>query len=323
MKVQLILILALALSFSAFGQTPPNTSEIKQPPVQTKEKPEEFIEESDEAPIKVSTVLLNIPVIASDREGRNISGLTKEDFVITQNGEKKQIECFSDENAPINVAIIVDTSGSTTPIMGNIKKAARTFLKVLRPEDNVLIVSFDGKFKFLSELTSDQKTLEKAIDKLEMIQLEGTTMYDSIDEVINNKFASVKGRKAIILLTDGFEGSSRISQKEFTRMLTESDTVIYPVLFIFSRLPKNSFTDNMLDYMKLIASITAGKLHYGGSDLQKAFQSIADEMKKQYLIGIYPQTVETGKPPEIKIDVLRENVVMRTKRTIRLKNQDR
>ncbi len=152
-----------------------------------------------------------------------------------------------------------------------------------------------------------------------MIQLEGTTMYDAIDEVINNKFATVKGRKAIILLTDGVESSSRITQQEFMRTLSESDTVIYPILFLFRPVQKNSPTIMFLDYAQAMASTTAGKLYYGGSDLQIAFQSIAEEMKKQYLIGFYPQNAEMGKPPDIKININRENVVLRTKRTIRLK----
>jgi Ca-activated chloride channel family protein len=297
------------LSFSAFGQTPPITSST--PPAQTKE--------SDDEPIKVNTLLLNIPVIASDREGRNVSGLTKKDFIITQNGEKQTVEFFSDEYAPMNVAIIVDTSGSVTSILGNIKKAARTFLKVLRPEDTAMVVSFDGRVKILSELTSNQKDLEKAIDRLGMIEPEGSYMYDAIDEVINNKFAAVKGRKAIILLTDGFVGGLRITNQEFMRTLSESDTVVYPILFLFRPVQKNSPPTTSINYVKEWASATAGKLYYGGADLQTAFQSIAEEMKKQYSIGFYPQNAEMGKPPDIKININRENVVLRTKRTIRLK----
>jgi VWFA-related protein len=313
MKPYLTVILTFIFSFSTFGQTLPKTS--PSPSTQTKE--------NDDEPIKVNTLLLNVPVIASDREGRNISGLTKKDFIITQNGEKQPIEFFSDEYAPMNVAIVVDTSGSTKPVMGNIKKAARTFLKVLRLEDTAMVVSFDGRVKILSELTSDQKDLEKAIDRLGMIQLDGTTMYDAIDEVINNKFAAVKGRKVIILLTDGFESSDRISNKEIMRTLSESDTVIYPILFLSREVPKNSPSKIFLDYAQTMASTTAGKLYYGGADLQTAFQSIAEEMKKQYLIGFYPQNVNLGKPPDIKINIDRENVILRTKRTIRLKSSNR
>jgi Ca-activated chloride channel family protein len=271
----------------------------------------------DETPIKINTLLLNVPIIASDRNGRNITGLRKEDFIVTQNGERLPIEFFANDDAPINIAIVVDTSGSTARLRGNIKAAVRTFLKVLRPEDKAMIVSFDGKFKILSELTADQKILSKAIDRLALVQLKGSSMYDAINEVINNKFASVKGRKAIILLTDeGVESSDRISKQEFTRMLSESDTVIYPIPFLVKEVPKDSPISMYFDHLKEMAAVTAGKIHYGGSDLQQAFQSIADEMKAQYLIGFYP---ENGNSNNIVVKVDRENVVIRTKKTVRLK----
>ena len=312
MKLHLTVILTFIVSFSAFGQTPPVTSST--PLTQTKE--------SGDEPIKVNTVLLNVPVIASDRQGRNISGLTKNDFIITQKGERQLIEFFSDEFAPMNVAIVVDTSGSTTPILGNIKKAALSFLKVLRPEDKAMVVSFDGRVKISSELTSDQKKLGRAIDRLEMIQPSNSYMYDAIDEVINNWFATVKGRKAIIVLTDGFAGSNRITNQEMMRTLAESDTVIYPILFSYRSLPKNSPLNLFLDYAQAMALTSAGKLYDGGKDLQAAFQSIAEEMKKQYLIGFYPTSAEGGKSVPVKIEVDRKDVVIRTKRTIRLKTPE-
>ena len=310
MKLRFTIILTFILSFSAFGQTLPKTS--PNPPAQNKESGGEEL-------IKVNTLLLNIPVIASDKQGRNISGLTKKDFIITQNGEKQSVEFFSDEYAPMHVAIIVDTSVSVTPIIGNIKKAARTFLKVLRLEDTAMIVSFDGRVKIWSELTSNQKDLVESIDRLEMIQPRGSYMYDAIDEVITNKFAAIKGRKAIILLTDGFATSNRITNQEIMRTLSESDTVIYPILFSFKSLPKNSRLNIFLDYAQAMASTSAGKLYDGGLDLETAFQSIAEEMKKQYLIGFYPMNSEGGKSVPIKIEVDRVNVVLRTKKTIRLK----
>jgi Ca-activated chloride channel family protein len=263
--------------------------------------------------------LVNIPVIASDRNGRYIAGLKKEDFIITQNGERMPIEFFANEDAPLNIAIIVDTSGSTAHVRKNIKDAARTFLKVLRPKDRVMIVSFDGKVKILNELTADEKTLEKSINNLALIQMEGTTMYEAIDEVVSNKFASVKGRKAIILLTDeGVEGGGRISKQNLRYTLSESDTVIYPILFITRRYNKDSPVNMYLDYLKEIAAVTAGKIHSGGDDLQKVFQTISDEMKAQYLIGFYPENENSN---NIDIKVNRENVVIRTKKTIRLKTK--
>ena len=94
----------------------------------------------DDTPIKVSTYLVNIPVTASDRNGRNISGLKKENFSIFQDGIKQEIAYFADEEAPMNVAILIDTSGSTMNVLGDIKEAAYEFVKLFRLEDKAMIV---------------------------------------------------------------------------------------------------------------------------------------------------------------------------------------
>src|SRR5471030_3002010 len=83
---------------------------------------------NDDQPIKVSTLLVNIPVIASDRDGRYVSGLKKENFSIIQDGVTQNIDFFADDSAPMNVAILIDTSFSTARVLSDIKSAARDFL---------------------------------------------------------------------------------------------------------------------------------------------------------------------------------------------------
>ena len=274
----------------------------------------------DDAPIKIDTLLLNIPIVVNDKKGSSIAGLQKEDFIVTQNGERLSVEFFANEDAPISVAIVVDTSGTTGGARCcGIKDAAKSFLKVLRPEDQAMVVSFDGKFRIFNDFTSDKKTLEKAIDSLDMIQVHGTTMYDAIYKVVNIKFAEVKGRKAIILLTDGMESSSRITEQQLLFSLSESDTVIYPILFPHLGVPDESIRKPYLDYLEAMSATTAGKVYNGNSNLKKVFQSIADGMRKQYLIGFYP---ENGTTNNINIKVNREDVVLRTKARIQSKTNN-
>lgn len=286
---------------------------------------------TDDAPIKVNTVLLNIPVIAGDKNGRNIAGLKKEDFTIIQDGEKQNIEFFADAEAPMNVAIIIDTSGSTTNVLGDIKDAAHDFVKILGSEDRGMIVSFDHKVRVLEKLTSDQSKLRKAISYAVIDEQGETRMYDAIYQVLTKDFASVKGRKAIILLSDGFE-AGKISREKLLHTLIESDTLIYPVFFQTSRLfPIGVKTVTMqqlldrppIDFLNTMALSTGGRVYAAnGDNFANAFQSIADDLKKQYLVGFYPKNTEDGKATKITIDVNRKDVVIRTKRTIRLKTPD-
>ena len=118
--------------------------------------------EDDGTPIKVDTLLLTMPLTVTDNRGRHITGLKKEDFSIVENGTERDIEYFFNEEAPMNVAIVIDTSASTKEVLEKIQKAARDFVRVLRPEDKGIIVSFDNRTLFLSELTSDKKKTDQS-----------------------------------------------------------------------------------------------------------------------------------------------------------------
>ncbi|MEK7722754.1 MAG: VWA domain-containing protein [Acidobacteriota bacterium] len=189
-----------------------------------------FAQNSDEV-IKIETALVNIPVIVSDRNGRNISGLQIENFTVFEDSKPQKIEYFASEKSPLNVAILLDTSRSTQQVLGKIKKAAREFIKQLQPNDQGLIVSFDNDVEFLSELTSDRKTLDRAIKNAEIGEQVGTVLQDAVFDVVNNKFAKVKGRKAIILLTDGKDFGSYINRKDLIYRLEESDTLVYSIFY--------------------------------------------------------------------------------------------
>ena len=169
--------------------------------------------DKDDQPIKVDTVLLNIPVIASDAHGRYVAGLKKENFSIIQDGEKQDIEFFADEKAPMNVVILIDVSGSTAPFLGDIKSAARDFVKIFRPEDQGMIVTFDGAMTTLQEFTSDQKKLSKAINNASLYGTPGSNMQDAMYEIVTRDFLGIQGRKAIIVLTDGFVGGKLLTDK--------------------------------------------------------------------------------------------------------------
>jgi VWFA-related protein len=181
--------------------------------------------------IKINTALVSVPVIVSDRQGRYIPDLTRKDFVILQDGRDQRIEFFAAVEEPFNVALLIDTSQSTRRVIGDIKSAARKFIKMLRPDDRAMIGSFDFSTHLLCSLTSDQKQLEKAIKSANIPEEFGTTLRDAVAETIEDQFAGVTGRKAIILLTDGKDHGSRVSTAALEYSLQETDVIVYTVLF--------------------------------------------------------------------------------------------
>jgi Ca-activated chloride channel family protein len=157
--------------------------------------------------IKLDTALVSVPVIVTDRYGRLVPGLTTKDFLLRENGESQEIVSFSSTEAPFNVALLIDTSRSTRNILSTIRKAALNFIKQLKPQDRVQIVTFDERVHFLGEFTNDRDALSRTIKSVKTSYL--TSIYDAVQMTIKEKLAPIRGRKAIVILTDGVDTYSR------------------------------------------------------------------------------------------------------------------
>lgn len=256
-------------------------------------------QDDDDKPIKVDTLLLTTPLVVRDQKGHYVAGLKKDNFSIYQNNQKQDIEYFFGEESPMNVAILLDTSASTKEVLDKIQSAARDFVKVLRPEDRAVIVGFDNHTIFLSDFTSDKKQLTKAIREVRIAYDAGSDMNAAVLEIIRKHFAAVKGRKAIISLTDGMVIRRNVSTQQTLDALLESDTVFYPIVFrtkfyaeAMAR-PKKPLPVQMLEYL---ADGTSGRFYEkDAANLKEAFEGISEEMKKQYLIGFYPENTGMAK----------------------------
>lgn len=277
--------------------------------------------EDDDAPIKVDTLLLTMPVTVSDRSGRKISGLKKENFSIVQNGIDQNIEYFFNEESPMNVAVLIDTSLSTKNVLDKIQKAARDFVKVLRPEDKAIIVSFDYRTVFLSDLTADKKKLDKAINNARIADRADSDMNEAVALVVKNYFDDFKGRKAVIALTDGMVIKRNVSTQQTLDILRKADTLIYPIIFktkfytdadLFK--PSNKNRPLPFKMLEFLAEETAGKVYEKNAvDLKEAFESISAELKNHYLLGFYPRRSETKESlGNIRVEVDRKDLTVRT-----------
>jgi len=268
--------------------------------------------EDDDQPIKVDTLLLTMPLTVTDSKGRYIAGLKKENFSIVENGIEQTVEYFFNEEAPMNVALVIDTSASTKDVLAKIQKAARDFVKVLRPEDKAVIVSFDSRTLFLSDLTADKKKLSKAIEQTRIANEAGSDMNEAVLRVVKNHFDSFKGRKAVIALTDGMVIKRSVTSQQVMDALRKSDTLFYPIIFktkflteAKARAAATGGKPMSIEILEIIASETSGRFYEkDAANLNEAFQSIAEELKNQYLLGFYPQDVEKGKATgNIRIEV--------------------
>ena len=174
--------------------------------------------------IKIPTNLVTVPVIVTDRYGSFITGLSRNQFTVREEGSAQKIEDFSSTEAPFSVALLIDTSHSTKNKLGRIRKAAETFIKQLLPNDRIMVVSFDDKVRFICDFTSDHAELKRAVNSLESHYK--TSLYDAIHLTINEKMNKIQGRKAIVVLTDGVDTASKHATFESAIELAASAGII-------------------------------------------------------------------------------------------------
>jgi len=180
--------------------------------------------------IRVNTTLVTLPVSVTDRDGRYIPNLRKEDFRLWEDGVEQNVAFFASVDKPFSVVLMLDTSGSTRFRLEDIQDAAITFVNQLRPDDRVMVLSFDDEVRVLTEFTSDRYRLRDAIRRTR--PGDGTRLYDALDLVMNQRLNRVEGRKAIVLFTDGVDTTSRhASYTSNVRDAEELDALIYPVQY--------------------------------------------------------------------------------------------
>ncbi len=208
------------------GSNYPNNQKPTQQP-ESKPTPEE-VDAGDI--IKVNTTLVTIPVSVMDRDGRYVPNLRKEDFRLWEDGVQQDIAFFSSVDKPFSLVLMLDTSPSTQFRLEDIQDAAVAFINQLRPDDRVMVISFNDDIKVLSEMTNDRYRLERAVRRA--YTDDGTRLYDAVDMVINRELSRIQGRKAIVLFTDGVDTTSRRATYQ-TNLLDaqEADALIYAVQY--------------------------------------------------------------------------------------------
>jgi VWFA-related protein len=213
------------------GANYPNNKKPEAQADQTPTGPEE-VDAGDV--IRVSTSLVTIPVSVMDRDGRYVPNLQKEEFRIWEDGVEQEVAFFQSVDKPFSVVLMLDTSPSTAFRLEDIQDAAITFVNQLRPDDRVMVVSFNDKIQILSEFTTDRSKLNHAIQRARTG--DGTRLYDAVDMVINQQLSRIQGRKAVVLFTDGVDTTSRHASFESNMMdAQELDALIYPVQYDTSR----------------------------------------------------------------------------------------
>jgi VWFA-related protein len=299
-------------------------------------------ETADEDVVKVETNLITIPVSVFDRNGLYIPNLRQSDFKIFEDGKEQEIAYFGTSDKPFTVILLIDTSPSTAYKIEEIQNAAIAFTNQLKPQDNVMVVEFDANVHVLTEATNDRQKIHKAIRKADFG--DGTSLYDAVYFSLTKGLSKIEGRKAIVLFTDGVDTASYKNDYDSTLLEAgESDALIFPIYYntylsnlgignggvMSSPFPfpgagnsgarGTSSSEYALGrkYLEDLAADTGGRVFRpeatpGG--LTAAFEGIAEELRRQYNIGYYPnEEGQAGLRKQIKVRVNRPNLVVRSR----------
>ena len=294
--------------------------------------------------IRVDTDLVTIPVRISDKGGNPVPRVNQTEFHIFENGIEQPIAYFQNEEQPFTVALLLDMSYSTLFKLHEIQAAADLFVGQLRDQDKVTIIAFDEKVRVLCKPTSDRKVMRLAIESTQIGS--GTSIYTALDSVLNDQFARIPGRKAVVVLSDGVDTSSKLATaRSIVSDLTESDIVVFPVQYdTFDDVQKNRRKDLPIqydeddrpykadtgpkrgereedyrlarDFFSDIAGNTGGRVYKvkSNTNLKEAFSAIADELRKIYSLGYYPSGGRLpGESYSIKVRVNRPNLLIRAR----------
>ena len=294
---------------------------------------------------ETSLVQLNVGVV--DKQGRPITSLTRNDFVIYEDGVKQSIQHFEPVDAPFSLVLLLDMSGSTVSFRPQLKLASQRFLDALAPEDRVSVIQFNAKVKSLSGFTNDRMKTAYAI---EIAEGAGEThFYQALRYALKELEKEGQRRKAIVVLTDGLDTSLRNSDRstlskaqsneealatidphsspELKNVLASADrqgVTIFPLALPSGdpkRLPLQ--TPNIVGIyaaararLQSLADRTGGRLN----DINKLqymaqlYREVAANLRTLYTVAYQPQGERVrGKWHEVKVEVGRSDLTARTK----------
>jgi Ca-activated chloride channel family protein len=313
--------------------------------------PEEGKEETQTAAVRTFRVevdMVSLPVVVTDKKGRRITDLHKEDFEIFEDHVQQDIAGFAATDEPVNVALALDTSGSTERQLANIQNAAIDFVNELHPDDEVAVLSFADDVTLEQDFSIDRDRNEYGI---KLTRSGGRTAeYEAVWLALEEVLKPVKQRKALVLFTDGVDtSSSKASMSETLELAKETRATIYCVYYntqwdmprrrsVISPgwnlpqiiigpsnpYPPSTFPGSIgsvssdyergYDYLSQLAKYSGGLVFDGMSDLRRAFQEVAKELASQYSIGYYSTNPKRdGKFRRVEVKVKIPDLKARTK----------
>jgi VWFA-related protein len=284
--------------------------------------------------LKVTTEVVSVYAVVRQKNGRLVSDLTKDDFILEEDQRPQVIRYFSREaDTPLTMGILVDTSPSQERVLQVEKREAEAFLReVMRPRDLTFVLHFDVEVELLQDFTADLNRLDHAIEEGEIngggVRPPGTFpsgdsqgathLYDAVYLSARELLKNEVGRKVLILLTDGEDQGSKVTLEAALEAAQKSDVIIYSIdisdrAFYF----RQGLGYGGESKLQRLSEETGGRVIEAKNEksTSEAFQQIARELRTQYLLGYTPTNTKLdGTFRKITVKVRSGNVKVDARR---------
>ena len=235
--------------------------------------------------------VINLNVSITDPRGQYITGLKKEDFAVFEDGVKQDLSIFASEDLPISMVLMLDTSASMDEKLVAARAAGKRFVRTLRAQDDAQVMQFNDRALVLQDFTADHSALEGAFDRTEA---SGPTalhnaLYVALKDLAQQKQGGALRRRAIVLLSDGEDTASLVSDEQVLELARKTEINIYAI----SLRPRNVPERNRMKFsqaahlLSALTQDTGGQVHFPNSisELDAVYDRIAEELRTQYSLG--------------------------------------
>jgi Ca-activated chloride channel homolog len=296
--------------------------------------------------LRADEVLLNVTV--ADPYGRQATDLAREEFMVAEDGKRQDIASFLISSVPVNVVLMLDASGSIVSEINSLRDAAMQFVEQLGPEDKLSVIEFHTKVELIQDWTSKADDVRHALSwrfKPGMVMTKdghyeqgSTSLYDAIYATADEQLAKVQGRKAIIILTDGDDTSSKITYEQALASMIRTSAVVYVVSKarafitqinsqyggkvgrIFGTASNAQYYTGRLERaertMTDLSTRTGGKIFSPLKDeeMKSVYGQVARELKNQYIITyVSKNEARDGGLRQVRVYLTRPGYNVRTR----------
>ena len=270
-------------------------------------KPGEKVEPRPKSNIRVDSTLVLIPVTVTDPLNRFVTGLERENFKLLEDKQPQEITQFSSEDAPLSVGVVFDCSGSMGNKLSKSRQAVAQFFKLANGEDEFFLVQFNDSASLIQGFT---RNLEEIQNRLAFTQSKGrTALLDAVYLALHEMKKAKNPRKALLLISDGGDNSSRYTETEIKNLVKEADVQIYAIGIYEAaggraRTPEEGAGPALLTE---IAEQTGGRQYEVDNlnELPDVAAKIGVELRNQYILGYSPKNLSRdGKYRRVQVKLV-------------------